>query len=149
MEPDITRDERGFTVLVRNAMFQCVRALARHDWTAAAAIFAPTAAGPAAPGPAAAAGAARTSPGDDEWSAARFEQAFRPFFEEHAGLRVDPTARAPQNTGATKTERGTWEVVQVLCDDEGDDDWVLAATVDLEASAKAGRPVLAMRSVSR
>ncbi len=139
VEPDITRDERGFTVLVRNVMFQCVRALARRDGAAAAAIFGT----PATPG------AATTSPGDDEWTAARFEQALKPFFEEHTGLRVDPTARAPQNTRVTKTERGTWEIVQILCDVEGDDDWMLAATVDLEASAKAGRPVLFMRGVGR
>ncbi len=37
-EPDITRDERGFTVLVRNAMFQLVKALARRDWQSAAAM---------------------------------------------------------------------------------------------------------------
>ena len=39
VEPDVTRDERGFTVLVRNAMFQCIKALARRDWPAAAAMF--------------------------------------------------------------------------------------------------------------
>jgi superfamily II RNA helicase len=139
VEPDITRDARGFTVLVRNVLFQCVRAIARRDWSAAAAIF----------GTAAAPSTAMASAGDDEWTGTRFEQAFRPFFEEHTGLRVDPTARAPQNTRVTKTERGTWEIVQILCDAEGDDDWTLSATVDLEASAKAGRPFLVMRGVGR
>jgi hypothetical protein len=126
-EPDVTRDERGFTVLVRNAMFQCIKALARQDWHAAAAMF----------------GA------EGDWNAARFEEALKPFFEEHSALRTDPTARAPQNTRITKTGRGTWEVVQVLSDPDGDDDWALAATVDLEASSKAGRPALVMRGVSR
>ena len=65
------------------------------------------------------------SPSDDPWTAARFEQALLPFFEEHAELRTDPTARAPQHTRVTKTGRGTWDVVQVLCDAEGDDDWML------------------------
>ena len=139
-EPDITRDERGFTVLVRNAIFQCIRALARRDWSAAAALFgAPVAAG--------AAGALAASASEDEWTAARFEQTLQPFFEQHAALRTDPTARAPQNTRVTRTERGTWEVVQVLCDPEGHDDWTLSVTVDLEASAKAGRPVLVMRGI--
>jgi len=135
VEPDITRDERGFTVLVRNAMFQAVRALARRDWSAAAAMF-------GAPGGA-------PSPGDDEWPAARFERELQPFFEEHSALGTDPAARAPQNTRVTPTERGTWEIVQVLCDPEGDNDWTLAATVDLGASTKAGRPVLVMRGISR
>ena len=91
----------------------------------------------------------RPSPSDDPWTAARFEQALQPFFEEHAELRTDPTARAPQHTRVTKTGRGTWDIVQVLCDAEGDDDWMLTATVDLEASAKAGRPVLVMRGINR
>jgi hypothetical protein len=139
VEPDVTRDERGFTVLVRNAMFQCIKALARRDWSAAAAMF----------GAAALQGVATPSSEGDAWSASRFEQALQPFFDEHSALRTDPVARAPQNTRITKTGRGTWDVVQVLCDPEGDDDWTLSASIDLDASAKAGRPALVMRAVSR
>ena len=40
---------------------------------------------------------------DDPWSAARFEQAMKPYFEEHPALRTDPAARAPDNTRVTKT----------------------------------------------
>src|SRR6201999_3352878 len=35
-EPDITRDEKDFTVLVRNALFQLIKALARRGWADAA-----------------------------------------------------------------------------------------------------------------
>src|SRR5580692_6589132 len=35
-EPDITRDERAFVVLLRNAIFQFVRALAKKEWSVAA-----------------------------------------------------------------------------------------------------------------
>src|SRR5262249_1726585 len=38
--PDVTRDVRGFTVLVRNVVFRLVRALSCRDWTAAAEIVA-------------------------------------------------------------------------------------------------------------
>ena len=79
-EVDITQDERAFTVLVRGAMFQLVRALARRDWPGAAALV-----------------AAATS-GEDEWNAARFEQALQPFFQEHAAIRLDPSARTPGRT---------------------------------------------------
>jgi superfamily II RNA helicase len=134
LEPDITRDERGFTVLLRNTLFQLVRALARRDWAAAAAIVA-------------------TSGGEDEWTASRFEQAFQPYFEEHASLRTDPSARAPQNTRVTRPEGGaapgTWEITQVLCDPEGNDDWTLTSWVNLEASARAGKPVVVIRGVTR
>jgi superfamily II RNA helicase len=138
-EPDITRDERGFTVLVRNAMYQLVRALSRRDWNAAAALVARD------PGESA-------RPSADDWTAARFEEALRPFFEEHPSLRTDPAARAPDKTVVTRpaseAAQGTWEVVQVLCDGE-DDDWALSCWIDLDASRKAGKSVVVMRGVAR
>jgi hypothetical protein len=130
-EPDVTRDERGFTVLVRNALFRLVKALARRDWAAAAAMV------------------TRLPADGDEWTAQRFEQAMAPFFDENATLRVDPTARAPQNTRIERTGTGTWEIVQVLCDPAGNDDWALSCWVDLQASAKAGRPILVVRGIGR
>jgi superfamily II RNA helicase len=130
-EPDVTRDERGFTVLVRNALFRLVKALARRDSAAAAAMV------------------TRLPADGDEWTAQRFEQAMAPFFDENATLRVDPTARAPQNTRIEHTATGTWEIVQVLCDPAGNDDWALSCWVDLQASAKAGRPILVVRGIGR
>ena len=35
-----------------------------------------------------------------------------------------------------------WHVTQILDDPEGDHDWRITATVDLEASDEAGEPVL-------
>ncbi len=124
-EIDVTRDERGFTVLVRNALFQLLRALARQDWAAAAALVAP-----------------------GEWTPDRFAAALRPFSEEHAAIRLDPAARAPDKTRITKTAHA-WNVVQVLCDDAGDDDWALFCDVDLEQSGREGRPVIVMGDVRR
>jgi superfamily II RNA helicase len=126
-EVDVTRDERGFTVLVRSAMFQLLRALARKDWAAAAGLVA------AAP----------------EWNAEGFERALAPFFAEHAAIRLDPTTRAPDRMRVRKDARGTWDIEQTICDDAGDDDWVLSCFVDLESSAREGRPVVTMRAVSR
>jgi hypothetical protein len=129
-EADVTRDERALLVLVRNAMFKLLGALARRDWAAAAERVA--------------AGAEPAWTGDD------FQRALGPFFEEHTGLRLDPSARAPTNTRVTKeAERGIWEVVQVVPDAEGDDDWALTCYVDLAASAQAGHPVVVMRGAGR
>ncbi len=149
-EPDVTRDERGFTVLVRNATFRLVRALARKDFAEAAALVAlPEGA---------------ESRGESEWTAGRFEEAMRPFFGEHARLRTDPSARSPDKTRVTQPGRGTWEVEQLLCVDDADDagetdagavpsatasEYVLTASVDLEASKKAGRPILMIRGIAR
>ncbi len=130
LPPDITRDERAFTVLVRNASFQLVRALARKDWAAAAAMV-------------------TIVEGEEAWTAQRFERALSPFFAEHAAIRLDPTARVPTATRVTVTGRGTWEVVQTVCDSELHDDWAVSFVVPLAASAKEGRPVLVMTDVAR
>jgi hypothetical protein len=119
-EIDVTRDERGFTVLVRNAMFQLLRALARKDWAGAAALV------------------------EGEYD---FEAAMRPFYDEHASLRLDPAARAPANTRIEKTGRGTWEVTQIVCDSDDVNDWAVACTIDLDRSRADGHPVVVVRSI--
>jgi hypothetical protein len=127
-EVDVTKDERGFTVLVRNAMFQLLRALARKDWAAAAVL------------------------GDAEKGGLKpeeLEQALAPFFAEHAAVRLDPTARTPDRTVVTRrTAEGVWDVVQLFSDVD-DEVWAIACQVDLPASAAAARPVFQIRSVSR
>ena len=116
----------------------CCAPLARRDWAAAAALFGAPVRG----------GRGAASASEDEWTAARFEQALAAVLR---GARRPPHrpdgARAAEYARRPGRSRGTWEVVQVLCDPEGDDDWTLSVTVDLEASAKAGRPVLVMRGV--
>jgi superfamily II RNA helicase len=135
-EPDVTRDERGFTVLVRGAMFQLLRAFARKDYAGAGLLVtAPEAGG---------------TEGEGTWGADRFAQALAPFYEEHDAIRVDPAARAPVNTRIDKPPgRGVWDVEQVICDSDDDNDWVLSCFVDLERSTREGKPVVVMRSLSR
>jgi hypothetical protein len=128
--PDVTRDERAFTVLVRNLMFQLVKALAKRDWASAEQIIDTPAGG-----------------GANEWPPSRIEASFAPFFAEHTALRVDPAARAPANTRIEKTDRGTWKIAQVLCDAEEANDWVIEGAVDLERSRAEGRPVLRVERV--
>ncbi|MGA7124546.1 MAG: DUF3516 domain-containing protein [Polyangiaceae bacterium] len=124
---DVTRDERAFTVLVRNALAQILRALARRDWTAAAALV-------------------ESGADDAPWTAERFAAALAPFFQEHTAIRTDPSSRAPARTRVEKM-KGGWEVVQVIADAEGDDEWALFCSVDLEASSRAGRAVLRVRDI--
>jgi superfamily II RNA helicase len=137
--PDVTRDERAFVVLVRGALYQLLRALAHKDWAAAAAMVAEAAAA------------------EDRWPAERFASAMAPFYEEHAQIRLDPASRAPANTRVTRMGpaqsegggRGWLEVAQVIGDAEDDNDWLLSCWIDLESSAREGKPVVAMRSISR
>jgi len=74
-EADVTANEKEFTVLVRNAVFAVLRALARKDWLAAASLLE-----------------------KGEWTAERLEAELAQFFLEHAAIRIDPKARSPENT---------------------------------------------------
>ncbi|MBI3204967.1 MAG: DUF3516 domain-containing protein [Myxococcales bacterium] len=112
---DVTRDAKGFTVLLRNELFRLIRALSRRDFAEAE-----TVAG---------------------LKAAELERALAPFFEAHAALRTDPDARSPSlltlETGETR-----WDFAQVLLDPEDESDWVIVGWVDVAASREAGRPVI-------
>lgn len=123
-EADVTTNEKEFTVLVRNAVFAVVRALARKDWHGAAALIEP-----------------------GEWTAERLEAAFAAFFAEHAALRIDPKARSPENTRIVSKDDGVWRVEQVLIDPEDANDWALVFAIDLGRSREQARPVLELRRV--
>ena len=125
---DITKDEKAFTVLVRNEIFRLIRALARRDWVEAARIVAP-------------------SPDVEAGEAQRIEGALRPFFEAHQFLRVDPEARSPKHTTIDRSSADAWRVRQVLLDAEEDNDWFFDATIDLAKSREAARPVLSLERI--
>jgi hypothetical protein len=117
--PDVTRNPKEFTVLVRNAVFALVRALSRRDYAGAVSLVEP-----------------------GEWTAERVEAAMGRFYEQHAALRLDPEARAPKNTRLLSTDAGIWRVQQILLDPEDDNDWMLGLRIDLSKSRDAEKPVL-------
>jgi superfamily II RNA helicase len=121
---DVTKDEKAFTVLVRNEVFRLVRALSRGDWAEAGRIVAP-------------------SPELEAREAARIQQALAPFFAEHRSLRVDPQARSPKHTSVDRQET-VWRVRQILLDSEDDNDWFFDATIDLNRAREAARPVMTL-----
>lgn len=125
-EADITRNPRELTVLVRNAVFGLVRALSRRDYALAASLVEP-----------------------GEWSEARLAAAFSTFFSEHAAIRLDPPARAPENTRISTDPDGLWRVQQILLDPEDHNDWALDLTLDLVRTGDAGKPVLTLVDVVR
>jgi superfamily II RNA helicase len=132
--PDITRDERGFVVLLRNALFQFVRALAKKEWSLAAQWSVDPSSVP-------------TAPLATDWSASRLEATLQPFFAEHASIRLDPVARSPANLRLVKTNGARWDVVQVLCDAEDANDWQIQGRVDLDRSRVEGRPVIVVERI--
>jgi len=121
---DVTRDAKAFTVLVRNACFRFVRALARGEYEEAASMVLPD--DPAAP-----------VTGDG------LAESLAPYYAEHGHIRLDPAARAPANT---LVDRGVeaWHVRQILLDPEEHREWHVELRVDLAASAEEGAPVLTL-----
>jgi hypothetical protein len=124
-ERPIVADRRAFTVLVRNAVFGVVRALALGDFSGAAQrVEAPT--------------------GEAPWTFESLAAAFAPYAEEHQALLVDPRARGAKMTEIDESSPTAWNVRQRLCDPDEHDDWFLELRVDLARSTEAGRPVLTL-----
>jgi superfamily II RNA helicase len=124
---DITRDARGFQVLVRNRLFSLLKALSRREWDTASSLLDSDA---------------------EPWTAQRYENALAPFYAEHSAIRLDPPARAPANTRIVAQEGEIWRIEQTICDPEGDNEFFLLCRLDLTRSRDAGYPVLALDGVS-
>jgi len=116
----ITSNERGFRVLVRNAMFRRVQLAALRRWIDL--------------------GELDPDFGEDAWA-----DAISAYFEEHDSIGTGPDARGPQMLQIVTDERARrWLVRQVIDDPEGDHDWGITAVVDLEASDEAGEAVVTL-----
>jgi superfamily II RNA helicase len=115
-----TRDERAFTVLVRNAIFRVVRAIAEGRYAAAV---------------------HELEPGDPPWTEETLAQALAGYFEEHGALRTDPRARGTEHTLIDRRPE-RWRVVQKLVDPADHNDWMLELEIELALSDERGRPVM-------
>jgi len=114
----ISANDRGFTVMVRNALFRRVELLAREDYPALGELH-------AAQG----------------WRADSWDSAMRGYWDEYDSLGIGPDARS---TALVIIERmpEKWHVRQIFDDPAGDSDWGLSVEVDLAESDEAGEPVL-------
>jgi hypothetical protein len=109
--------------MVRNAMFQRVQLAARDRFAELAAL----------------------EPDRAGMSATDWETALGEYFDEHESLDDSPAARSPELLMIQRSER-TWTVRQIIDDPDGNHDWAIVATVDLEASDAAGEPVIRTHS---
>ncbi|HET6741111.1 MAG TPA: DUF3516 domain-containing protein [Kribbella sp.] len=118
----ITLNSRAFRVLVRNAMFRRVELLALHRW-------------------------AELGQLDSEagWDAGRWAEAGTAYYAEHDVVGTGPAARGPA-LFMVEEHPGYWEVQQIIDDPEGNHDWRITASVDLNASDEAADLVLEMVS---
>jgi hypothetical protein len=70
-----------------------------------------------------------------------WESALGAYWDEHETLGDGPAARSPELFQLTAEGRA-WTVRQVIDDPEGNHDWAIVATVDLDASDEVGEPVI-------
>ncbi len=119
---DITRDERGFTTMVRNAVWQIVRFLAFKQYDRAAE-------------------ALDGLSEDNEWTAERLAEALRPYWAEYDAIDIGPDARS---SAELDIDRGDteWKLTQTLLDPERHRTWHLKFHLDLEKTRRTNTPTL-------
>ncbi|HEX6022595.1 MAG TPA: DUF3516 domain-containing protein, partial [Solirubrobacter sp.] len=119
----ITGNQRAFRVMVRNAMFLKVKLAADDRFDELG----------------------RLEGERPVMTAAAWEEALGSYWDEYDEIDTGPAARSPE---LFIVERGprTWTVRQIIADPEGNHDWTIVATVDLDASDAAGEPVIRTQS---
>jgi hypothetical protein len=131
----ISAQARPFRVMVRNALWRRVELAARDDVDALAALETATA-GLADP-------PLEVGMGRADWDAA-----LEGYYADHDEIRLDADARGPLLLAVEETGR-SWAARQTLHDPAGDHDWVIEATVDLDASDTAGEAVVLATALRR
>lgn len=126
--PDITRNRREFTALIRTEIFKFLRPLATENYGAAISAL-------GAPG--------------SEWNADKLAAAMDPYYDEHDRILLDAEARNGRHTYVEALEDGrTWRVCQVLVDAEAVNDWQVEFRVDLALAREEGKPTLVLVSAA-
>jgi hypothetical protein len=143
----ISQQERPFRVMVRNAMFRRVELAARDDLDGLMRMERDS--------------ADRTDPPREvTMTRSAWDQALEEYFAEHDAINTAGDARGPEllqvqaTTGVPagvddEVPRRLWLVRQVIDDPEGHHDWVIEATVDLDASDEVGEAVLQATAMRR
>lgn len=128
---DITRDERGFTTMVRNAVWKIVRFLSFRQYDRVVEALS----------------GAKADADQDPWTTERLSEALAPYWQEYDAIDIGPDARSSAHL---QIERGDsqWRLTQILLDPKGDRAWHLRLRVDLLSSREEGQPVLTLSSIS-
>jgi superfamily II RNA helicase len=131
----ISKQERAFMVMIRNAMFRRVQLVAHDNLDGLMAIERTD--------------ADRTDPpGEVVMTRSAWDEAIEAYFAEHDDVLLDGDARGPELLRVTREGR-SWPVVQTLHDPAGHHDWIIEALIDVDASDELGELVLVTQGFRR
>ena len=121
-------DPKAFSARMRAELHLVVRALAEKEWEDAA--------------------AAVLQDPEDTWTAERFEESMKPFYDEYGELVFTPEARRHQHTHIREVDERVWEVAQTILDPQGDNLWAVQGIVDLRDPDVMDGPLVKVARVS-
>ena len=121
--PPFSANSRAVRIAVRGAAFRRIELLAREDYAALGQLD-----------------------GEAGWDAARWREAFDPYFDEYSDVGTSGAARSASLLSVEEVGR-VWRVTQILDDPEADHDWRLILDVDLDASDAKGELVVRPRGL--
>ncbi len=124
--PDITRNKREFTALIRTEIFRFLRPFSVENYAAAVSTVSGTC------------------------TAESLAALMEPYYTEHERIRLDNEARNGRHTYVEPSEDNTsWRICQVLIDPEDLNDWQAEFTVDLAQARENGKPSLTLTTVRK
>ncbi len=129
-EVDVTTDRRAFRALVRTSVFRWVQYAATGQWESWSDDL--------------------TEIGNHGWNERKLREQFESYALAYDGIEIgiDGDARGPDRFVVADLG-DTWSIEQIVVDPEGHDEWYLAVTVDLPASAEAGEIVATFDGLRR
>ena len=131
----VSAQPRPFRVMIRNALRRRVELAARDDVDGLAALEAATA-------------ELADPPLDVGMTRADWDAGLEGYYADHDQIRLDADARGPSLLAIEATGR-VWSMRQTIHDPAGHHDWVIEATVDLDASDEAGEAVVLATALHR
>ena len=124
-EFDITRSKHGFSVAIRNEAFQYIKALSQDRLQLIVDLC-------------------KAVQQDHPWTVDKLREALTIYRDDHTGPVTDRRARA-KDLFYLKDDQDTLTCEQVVCDEDGHNDWNLVFAVDVDASRTAGRPIIRLQ----
>jgi hypothetical protein len=123
--PDITRNKREFTALLRTEIFRFMRQLSFGQYANALAGLVAV-----------------------DHTAESLADTMDAYYEEHSSMILDNEARNGRHTYTEAlANQQMWKVSQVIVDPEEQNDWQIQFTVDLNQARDDGKPTLQLVSI--